>query len=69
MIAVKVGKLPIITSFTCNFISELLGKKYGGFFLNCTKFPLIILCRKFLLRVDFKKEFDCKPEESKQNFI
>ena len=36
-------------SYTCNFIWKLLtirGKKYGGFLLNCTKIPLIVLCWK-----------------------
>ena len=45
---VKVGKLPIIASYTCNFISKLLqgGQKHGGFLDNCTKIPLILYCWK-----------------------
>ena len=43
---VKVGKFPIIASYTFNFISKLLqgGAKYGGFLLNPTKLPMIVLC-------------------------
>ena len=39
---VKVGKLPNIVSYTCNFISKLLqgGQKYGGFLHNCINIPL-----------------------------
>ena len=45
---VKVGKLPIIASYTCNFTSQLLqeGQTYGGFLLNCAKISLIVLCWK-----------------------
>ena len=45
---VKVGKLLIIASFTCNlFQSYFKGEKaYSGFLLNCTKIPLTVLCWK-----------------------
>ena len=46
---VKVGKLPVkTTQRTCDFISKLgkkknnWGQKYGGFWLNSTKIPLIV---------------------------
>ena len=35
------------------------GREYGGFLLNCTKIPLIVLCwksRQSTLLVDFKIE-------------
>ena len=41
----KVGKLRIITSYTCNlFQNYFKGKKYDGFLFNWKKILLIILC-------------------------
>ena len=39
---VRVGKLPIIASYTCNlFENYFKGAKYDDVLLNCTKIPLI----------------------------
>ena len=42
-------------------------QKYGGFLLNCTKIPMIILCWKSLLLVDFKIRIsiECQEKENK----
>ena len=71
---VKVGTFPIQASYTCNFISKLLQggqkKKNGGFLLNCTNIPLIVLCWKSRLLVDFKIRIsNCKPRERKYDFM
>ena len=73
---VKVGKLPIIASYTCNFISKFLqgGQKYGGFLLNCTKIPLLsknsTAC--FVLEVSTMSRFQnriCIASQEKENRI
>ena len=63
---VKVGK---IGSYTCNFISKVFqgGKKMvAGFLLNCTKIPLIVLCRKSRMWVAYKTESIASQEKEKK---
>ena len=52
----KVEKLPIIASYTCNFISKLLqgGKNMMAFCTTIQRLPLIVLCRQSQLWVNFK---------------
>ena len=43
----KIRKLPIIASYIyLEFYLKIIsgGQKYGGFFLLCSKIPLIVLC-------------------------
>ena len=62
----KVGKLRIITSYTCNlFQNYFKGKKYDGFLFNWKKILLIILCWNSRLGVDFKIESVLQARERK----
>ena len=55
---VKVEKLSIIASYTCNFISELLqlGKSIVAFCSTVQRIPQIVLCWKSRMWVEFKIE-------------
>ena len=44
-------------------------QNYGDFLLNCTKIPLIVLCRKFQLGVDFKIRISIASEEKENKFF
>ena len=65
-----VGKLPIIDSYTCNFISKLFTEqRYGGFLLNWTKIPLIVFCWVSRLWVDLKIESVFIVIQKRENLI
>ena len=55
---VKDGKLPIIASYTCNFISKLLqgGKNIAILCSTVQRLSVIVLCWNSRLWVDFKIE-------------
>ena len=66
----KLGKLPIVASYTCNCISKLLrGQEYGGFLLHCTKISLIFFSWKSQLWVDFNIESVCIATQHTENKI
>ena len=55
---VLVGKLPVIASYTFNFISKLLQGKNNMLVFCSTvqRLPLIVLCWKYQLWIDVKIE-------------
>ena len=55
---VKVSYLPVTASYTFNFISKVLqgGKNMVAFYSTLQRLPLIELCWKSRLQVDFKIE-------------
>ena len=72
----KAGKLQSIANSAImanlfeNFF-KLRVQKYGGFLLNCTKIPLIVLCWKSqqsTLRADFKVESVLQSRRKKIKF-
>ena len=66
----KVGKLPIVASYTCNCISKLLrGQEYGGFLLHCTKILLTLFCWKSQLWVNSNIESVFIATQHKENKI
>ena len=69
----KAGKLHSIASSAIleNLFKNYSLQKYGGFLLNCTKIPLIVLCWKSqqsTLLVDFKVESVLQSRRKKITF-
>ena len=69
----KAGKLHSIASSAIleNLFKNYSLQKYGGFLLNCTKIPLIVLCWKSqqsTLLVDFKVESVLQSKRKKITF-
>ena len=71
----KAGKLHSIAGSAMHLQSylniTLRVQKYGGFLLNCTKIPLIVLCWKSqqsTLRADFKVESVLQSRRKKIKF-
>ena len=69
----KAGKLHSIASSAIleNLFKNYSLQKYGGFLLNCTKIPLIVLCWKSqqsTLLVDFEVESVLQSRRKKITF-
>ena len=67
---VKVGKLPIIACYTCNFISKYFkGAKIWWLFAQLYKNLLIVLCWKSRLLLDFKIRIIIASQEKENNIL